>query len=612
MPLRIWISLTDQPSPSLGSRPKIPNEENIPASDDHQVSVKEKKTFVNIPVSNELQEFSFGSIPEDEKECDDELVLMAENASIGEKRKNQSQSTPTRKKKKIEAVEPLLEDRVNNDEQANHFATSYFMKAKAELDEPTFLKFISLLSEVNESNTNIITLYNEMMDLLSKHSDLAEEFIGFLHPHQALEVQKFTEYIQFESCWNFFRKIDAFHLNKVYHLLEQHMLNPSVTSETIKNSLLSTFKGHPNISEGLLYFLPGEKPPASCKEDFEDISDLGLEESSMWEKLSIPEQLQRGCAPDLCDCPCHLCIPKKFCTFCNIKFSNGQIYVQTGKGLRFAKVTFRGCHQDEVLYQLNPTIYSKPVERKRTKSLSHQTKASHASEPPPKSEIVVETIKDADKCKEIDLIELTKEAIPAEIEENDCEVAIELVLPLVQNEEIICVNEQDALEKISDAQMCIVLDNALETSENVPTSNAKEEDVHETTLKAEEVEIGIDKEIKNDKSESNKIKIEVDKCDRKTEETINEIIVKDSDVEILSKEKEIKIEEEKLENKPRLWTREEDKLILQAFQKQLSTEQTFSRISDLMPNRTVEDIQGRFQVLMNLLEQMTSGSNYPS
>lgn len=594
------------------SRDSVVNsEENKTTSTDHQVSVKEKKSFVSIPVSSELQDFSFESIPEDEKECDDELVLMAENASIGEKRKNQSQSTPTRKKKKIEAVEPLLEDRINNDEQANHFATSYFMKAKAELDEPTFLKFIALLSEVNESNVNIISLYNEMMDLLSKHHDLAEEFIGFLHPHQAMEVQKFTEYIQFESSWNFFRKIDAFHLNKVYHLLEQHMTNPSFTSEALKNSLLSTFKGHPNISEGLLYLLPGEKPPASCKEDFDDISDLGLEENSMWEKVTIPEQSHRGCTPDLYDCPCHLCVPKKFCTFCNIKFSNGQIYVQTGKGLRFAKVTFRECQQEEVLYQLNPTIYSKPVERKRTKSVSHQAKEIiQPSEPPPKSEIQVETVRDVDKCKGIDIIELTKEAIPAEIEGNDCdEVAIELVLPLVQNEEIICINEDDVLKKITDSQVCIVLDDALETSENVPTSNTDKEEVIETTLKVEEIDIGPDKVVKNEQEE---IVIEIDESDSKIEETVNEIEVKDNENETQSKEKEIKIEEEKTETKPRLWTREEDKLILQAFQKQLSTEQTFSRISDLMPNRTVEDIQGRFQVLMNLLEQMTSGSNYPS
>ncbi|CAH1394882.1 unnamed protein product [Nezara viridula] len=608
--------LPSMPSLFSSSRDSvIPSEANIPISVDHQVSVKEKKPFVSIPVTNELQDFSFESIPQDEKECDDELVLMAENASIGEKRKNQSHSTPTRKKKKIEAVEPVLEDRVNNDEQANHFATSYFMKAKAELDEPTFLKFIALLSEVTESNTNIISLYNEMMNLLSNHPDLAEKFIGFLHPHQALEVQKLTDYIQFESTWNFFRKIDAFHLNKVYHLLEQHISNPSVTSETVKNSLFSTFKGHPNISEGLLYLLPGEKPPASCKEDFEDISDLGVEDSSTWEKLSIPEQSHNGCTPDLCDCRCHLCIPKKFCTYCNIKFSNGQIYVQTGKGLRFAKVTFRGCQQEEVLYQLNPTIYSKPVERKKTKSVSHQAKEiSHVSEPLPKSEVQVETTKNGGKCKGIDIIELTKEAVPAEIEENDCEVAIELVLPLVHNEEIICINEEGVLEEITDGQMCIVLDNALETNECIPTSNENKEDVIETTLKVDDIEIekGIDKEVKNDKNEHEEIVVEVYEIDNKIEETVDVIEVKGNENEIQSKEKEIKIEEEKLENKPRLWTREEDKLILQAFQKQLSTEQTFSRISDLMPNRTVEDIQGRFQVLMNLLEQMTSGSNYPS
>ena len=51
-----------------------------------------------------------------------------------------------------------------------------------------------------------------------------------------------------------------------------------------------------------------------------------------------------------------------------------------------------------------------------------------------------------------------------------------------------------------------------------------------------------------------------------------------------------KSEEEREGTKQRLWTREEDKLILEAFQKQLGTEQTFSRISDLLTNRSVDDV----------------------
>uniref|UniRef100_A0A146LK59 GON-4-like protein n=1 Tax=Lygus hesperus TaxID=30085 RepID=A0A146LK59_LYGHE len=57
------------------------------------------------------------------------------------------------------------------------------------------------------------------------------------------------------------------------------------------------------------------------------------------------------------------------------------------------------------------------------------------------------------------------------------------------------------------------------------------------------------------------------------------------------------------------WTRQEDKMILEAFQREVGTEETFSRIRNLMPARSVDQIQGRFQVLMNLLEKVASGSH---
>ncbi|KAF6198490.1 hypothetical protein GE061_008238 [Apolygus lucorum] len=57
------------------------------------------------------------------------------------------------------------------------------------------------------------------------------------------------------------------------------------------------------------------------------------------------------------------------------------------------------------------------------------------------------------------------------------------------------------------------------------------------------------------------------------------------------------------------WTRQEDKMILEAFQREIGTEETFAKIRNLMPIRSVDQIQERFQVLMNLLEKVASGSH---
>lgn len=56
----------------------------------------------------------------------------------------------------------------------------------------------------------------------------------------------------------------------------------------------------------------------SCKEDYDDISDLSLEDNS-WERLTILDSASRRCIPGECDCCCHGLVPKKFCTFCSVK-----------------------------------------------------------------------------------------------------------------------------------------------------------------------------------------------------------------------------------------------------------------------------------------------------
>lgn len=56
------------------------------------------------------------------------------------------------------------------------------------------------------------------------------------------------------------------------------------------------------------------------------------------------------------------------------------------------------------------------------------------------------------------------------------------------------------------------------------------------------------------------------------------------------------------------WTREEDKIILQAFKQSKDNEETFKQIAETLKKRTVSDIKNRFDKLMSLLSQMASNS----
>lgn len=53
------------------------------------------------------------------------------------------------------------------------------------------------------------------------------------------------------------------------------------------------------------------------------------------------------------------------------------------------------------------------------------------------------------------------------------------------------------------------------------------------------------------------------------------------------------------------WTKEEDKVILKMFQQECATERILYMIRQQLPQRSVEQIQNRFQTLMNLLQKMT-------
>lgn len=57
------------------------------------------------------------------------------------------------------------------------------------------------------------------------------------------------------------------------------------------------------------------------------------------------------------------------------------------------------------------------------------------------------------------------------------------------------------------------------------------------------------------------------------------------------------------------WTRDEDKIILETFQKGINKDEAFARIAKSLENRTVSQIKQRFQMLMNLLQKMASTSS---
>lgn len=59
------------------------------------------------------------------------------------------------------------------------------------------------------------------------------------------------------------------------------------------------------------------------------------------------------------------------------------------------------------------------------------------------------------------------------------------------------------------------------------------------------------------------------------------------------------------------WTRDEDKIILETFQKEDDKEKALQHICELLVNRTLSQIKARFDTLMSLLQAMTARNNKP-
>lgn len=54
------------------------------------------------------------------------------------------------------------------------------------------------------------------------------------------------------------------------------------------------------------------------------------------------------------------------------------------------------------------------------------------------------------------------------------------------------------------------------------------------------------------------------------------------------------------------WTREEDRIILQTFQTEGNSENTFKHVAELLNNRSIDEIKFRFYRLLTLLQEMAA------
>lgn len=200
---------------------------------------------------------------------------MVASSTIQKSKKLPTSSIEKRKNKiqrEYNAALALLspEDPVVEEEKANNFAQAYFDKVHERLESESpynYQKFMETLSEYDSSKP-ISELYGKIEAILTpNHPDLCEEFLMFLTPKQAKQIDKLVPHFLMSNMSLFLRKLEIYfsnqpaQLRKIYNSLTELANTPNIKIEQVRGAILPLLKGNALLIDWFLQMFPCETPP---------------------------------------------------------------------------------------------------------------------------------------------------------------------------------------------------------------------------------------------------------------------------------------------------------------------------------------------------------------
>ncbi|XP_075215908.1 uncharacterized protein LOC142321584 [Lycorma delicatula] len=293
------------------------------------------------------------------------------------------------------------------EEKAFSFAQAYYLKVRDRLEENAFLQFVNALNSFDNQCVTVSDLYHNIMTILKPHSDLSEEFIGFLLPEQAMELGVYMEYLCITKMRQFLQKLEIYfskqpqQIRKIYECLTK-LANESaskhIDQSTVRNVMLPLLKSSSLLTEYFLQLFPYEQPPlfeCSDTKDFEKVDCGEFDECGSgiqhaqdvdswdWETVEIPD-LEDPFGGDNCPCNCHtnkISSVSGHCFSCGIKFINGRVFIQNGKVLRHAKLVVEGINKKDLMERICKKTSVKDVDDKGVGTLRHRKRPAADSSP---------------------------------------------------------------------------------------------------------------------------------------------------------------------------------------------------------------------------------------
>lgn len=273
--------------------------------------------------------------------------------SVAEKRKQKF-------KKEFNAnLNMLLPDDPHvTEEKTNMFVQSFYDKVRDQLELSDYHKFMEILNDFDEEKNTAQELYKNVVAILdNKYPDIAHEFITFLTTAQAKSLGKLVPHFMLGNMSFFLRRLEMYfkeqpsQVKKIYHALAELSEIKDITMEQVKSTILPLLKGNTLIIDWFLQFFPSEKPNQQLLNGPWETIELGKDSTvpnngeDIFETIIVPE-IDDPYGGTNCICSCHdtndsdLKSRLKHCVPCGTKFLQGRVYIQTGKGLRLAKISF--------------------------------------------------------------------------------------------------------------------------------------------------------------------------------------------------------------------------------------------------------------------------------
>ncbi|XP_057338730.1 uncharacterized protein LOC130676485 isoform X3 [Microplitis mediator] len=555
---------------------------------------------------------------------EDEIAeLMIASTTIKKDTVNRKKAKQARES---ENIKRMLEAENELEERATKSAESFFQQLHMTLEStnPELLRLvIKLCTDYNEKKEKLNEIVNETREQQEKTNDLLDQLAINLY-------KEITEVLKgYPSLCDVFLLFLKSHQAAMINKLEEHMMSQKM--QEFINAAQVYFAKQPSRM-----IWPTGKPPQylfsselfenlTCPVLPHDKNRIFTEDSpELYENIELPTPAIQDdpYGGDNCKCNCHdtnephLKTRTEHCTICGLRYLNGRLYLQTSEGLRPAKVEFPGDEEEKLenlsRVSIKTTDKTAPITVPSTSRRRKSSKNDINTDELAQKQCLLKTspVKDNDDSdRGTSKSKRGGKSPPKSLEHRRLSKSTES-----NANSNVPVSSSLSFATTAATTSTNTTSTVLTTTANEVTSPLKskrEKRAERREAKAESKNVTFElnkfnempaiandqheepgKEIKSDNEEFIMINDFNDE-NNLTDDTTDNLTVDPSN-ESMSVDGSIN-------NTP--WTRQEDALLLQHIQKDYS-ESSFVTVSEILGNRTVEEVKDRCQTLLSLLEKI--------